>query len=88
MDRTHLGNLPLSEVFRPEIALSLQHLLKVHTVGGFLDAWRDDARRPRIELLFDSLSQAQQAAATCSLWAGEPSPLPAAQLGAWWRGEG
>ena len=32
-------DVPLTDVFRPEIALSLQHLMKIYTVGSFLRAW-------------------------------------------------
>ena len=32
--------LPLTQVMRPQIALSLQQLLKIYTVGGLLNAWK------------------------------------------------
>ena len=33
-----IRDLPLTEIMRPEIALTLQHVLRIYTVGSLLDA--------------------------------------------------
>src|SRR5438270_486174 len=40
MSKNPVLDLPLSSVMRPEIALPLQHVLNLYTVGSLLKAWR------------------------------------------------
>ena len=76
--RTQILGLPLNEVLRPEIALPLQHLLKIYTVGSFLRAWENPNQHPHITPLFDSAEQAHQVAVLCATWAGwRMTALPA-----------
>ncbi len=63
-------DLPLTDVLRPEIALPLQHMLKIYTIGSFLRAWDNPASQAHIQHLFDSAEQAHQAATLCATWAG------------------
>jgi hypothetical protein len=80
--------LPLTEIFRPEIALSLQHLLKIYTVGSFLRAWGNPAAQAHIQHLFDTAEQAHQAATLCATWAGWGfAALPASHAVAWMRAD-
>ena len=51
-----------STVMRSEIALPLQHMLKLYTVGCFLKAWRNPKNHKSIEQVFDSPEQASPAA--------------------------
>jgi len=80
-------DLPLTDVLRPEIALSLQHVLKIYTVGSFLRAWDDPGSQRNIAGLFDSAEQAHHAATLCATWAGwTQAALPAPAVG-WWASE-
>jgi hypothetical protein len=63
-------DLPLTEVLRPEIALPMQQLLKIYTVGSFLKAWDNPTHQPHIAHLFESTEQAHHAIALCATWAG------------------
>jgi hypothetical protein len=63
-------NLPLSEVLRSQIAMTLGHVMNIWTVGQFLNAWRHPNCQPRVAALFDSPEQARQAIATCAGWLG------------------
>ena len=80
-------SLPLSEVMRPEIALTLQHVLRLYTVGSFLNAWRNPNNHKSIEQMFDTPQQARHAAAVCATWLGIPSNTSQAIAGAWWAGD-
>jgi hypothetical protein len=85
--RNPVLDLPLSAVMRSEIALPLQHVLKVYTVGSFLSAWRSPKRQREMERLFDSPQQARHAATICAAWLGFETPPTTPQdvdLG-WWR---
>jgi hypothetical protein len=76
--------LPLTSVMRPQIALILQQLMQIHTVGSFLTAWRDPKAQRGIEQVFDSPQQARHAAAVCATWLGvQVRPVHAATA-AWW----
>ena len=79
--------IPIAQVMRPEIAMTLQHILQLHTVGGFLSAWREPNNQRKIEQIFDSPQQARHAAAVCATWLGVRSNLSTAVAGAWWAGE-
>ena len=54
MRRNPILDLPLTAVMRTEIALPLQQILKINTVGALLCAWRMPANHESIEDLFDS----------------------------------
>jgi hypothetical protein len=80
-------DVPLSQVMRPEIALPLQHVLQIYTVGNFLRAWRNPKNHKNIEPLFDTPQQARHAAAVCAAWLGIRAPAqttPPIAMG-WWR---
>ena len=82
-------DLPLNDVMRSEIALPLQHVLKLYSVGSLLNAWRNPKNHRSIEQVFDTPQQARHAIAVCAAWLGvqtlaTPDPVPA-----WWvRDEG
>jgi hypothetical protein len=85
MARNPILDVPLNEVMRQEIALPLQHMLQLYTVGNFLTAWRNPKNHKSIEQVFDSPQQARHAAQICAAWLGihslaAPNPVPE-----WWR---
>ncbi len=49
--------LPIKDVMREEIALPLQHVLKIYTVGSFLNAWQSPEHQKSIERIFESPQQ-------------------------------
>jgi hypothetical protein len=70
---------------RMDIALPLQHVLKLPTVGTLLNAWRNPRNHQNIEKLFDTPQQARHAIATCAAWLGVTSvAAPEANGLAWW----
>lgn len=82
--RNPILDLSLQLVMRQEIALPLQHVLKLYTVGNLLNAWRNPKNHRSIEQIFDSPQQARHAVAVCAAWLGvqtvaAPNPVPA-----WW----
>ncbi len=84
MSKNPILELPLSDVMRSEIALPLQHVLKLYSVGSLLNAWRNPRNHRSIEQVFDSPQQARHAVAVCAAWLGvqtlaTPNPVPA-----WW----
>ena len=80
-------DLPLGEVMRSEIALTLQHVLKLHTVGSLLRAWRNPKNHAGIEQVFDSPQQARHAVATCAAWLGIRTLAQPEAVMAWWIDE-
>ena len=80
-------DLPLGEVMRSEIALPLQHVLKLHTVGSLLNAWRNPKNHASIEQVFESPQQARHAVATCAAWLGIRTLAQADVVKAWWIDE-
>jgi len=70
MSGNTIASLPLRELLQPDVALALQQMLGIHTVGGFLNAWRDKTARRFIEHVFESPQQARAAAATYAAWLG------------------
>lgn len=80
-------DLPLTQVMRSEIALPLQQVLQVYTVGNFLSAWRNPKAQRSIEQCFDSPQQARQAAAVCAAWLGVPTKASLNRTPAWWAGD-
>ena len=87
MTKNPILEVSLCEVMRPEIALPLQHILKIHTVGSFLNAWRSPKNQKSMEQLFDSPEQARHAAAICAAWLGVPTAPAKPGVSAWWRGD-
>jgi hypothetical protein len=79
--------VPLNEVMRSEIALPLQQVLKLYTVGSFLRAWANPLNHQRIERVFDSPEQARHAASVCAGWLGCRATFtpPAEPILGWWR---
>ena len=69
---------------RTEIALTLQHVLQLYTVGSFLSAWRSPKSQKSIEQVFDNPQQARHAAAVCATWLGVPTLAANSIAGAWW----
>lgn len=68
--RNPILDLPLLDVMRFEIALPLQHMLNLYTVGNFLSAWGNPRNHKSIEQVFDFPEQAHHAAAICAAWLG------------------
>lgn len=77
--------LPLSTVMRMEIALPLQQMMQIYTVGCFLRAWRAPRSQKQIECLFDTPEQARHAAATCAAWLGVTTVATRGVVPAWWK---
>jgi hypothetical protein len=84
-NRNPILDLPLSEVMRSEIALTLQHVLQIYTVGNFLRAWRNPKNHKSIEQVFDTPQQARHAAATCAHWLGIKTLASPSTIPSWWR---
>lgn len=80
-------SLPLSAVMRSEIALPLQHVMQVYTVGCLLKSWRSPKNRMSIEQFFDSPEQARHAVATCAGWLGMRAQALHEPVQAWWVGD-
>lgn len=88
MARNAILDLPLSEVMRPEIALPLQHLMNLYTVGHLLNAWRRPRNHSAIERLFDNPAQARHAIAVCAAWLGVNTHASVETVSAWWNNDG
>ena len=86
MYKNPILGLPLTSVMRSEIALPLQQMLNLYTVGNFLSAWRNPKSQRSIEQVFQSPQQARHAAATCAAWLGIAT-LPSQPVPAWWRAD-
>jgi hypothetical protein len=84
MTKNPVLGLSLTQVMRSEIALPLQHVLQVYTVGNFLNAWRNPKSQKCIEQCFDSPQQARHAASTCAAWLGLATPPTLGPVPAWW----
>ena len=80
--------LPLNSVMRSEIALPLQHMMSIYTVGCLLKSWRSPRNQRGIEELFDSPEQARHAVATCAAWLGVRTQALHEPVAAWWVGDG
>ena len=87
MGRNPILDLPLSEFMRSEIALPLQHVLRLYPVGSFLNAWRNPKNHRSIEQVFDSPQQARHAVATCAAWLGIESRASQPSVSPWWIGD-
>ena len=85
MAKNPVLNLPLTNVMRPEIALPLQQILHLYTVGQFLRAWRNPRNHSSIEQVFDSPEQAHNALTVCAAWVGvRTSVANNPDVGFWW----
>jgi hypothetical protein len=85
MSRNPVLDLPLSQVMRFEIALTLQHVMNVYTVNNLLIAWRSPKNQRSIEQIFDTPQQARHAVAVCAAWLGVETPASASIVPAWWQ---
>ena len=89
MARNPILDLPLNDVMRAEIALPLQHVMRLYTVGSFLNAWRNPKNHKSIEQVFDTPQQARHAVAVCAAWLGVQTLAapPTIAGAAWWIGD-
>lgn len=87
MFKNPILDLPLNDIMRSEIALPLQHILRLHTVGSLLHAWRNPRNHKSIEQVFDSPQQARHAVAVCAAWLGIQSAAAPTNVPAWWVGD-
>jgi hypothetical protein len=88
MARNPVLDLPLATVMRNEIALPLQHVLNLYTVGSFLNAWRNPRNHKSIEQVFDTPQQARHAVAVCAAWLGVTTPASMEHnVVAWWQSD-
>jgi hypothetical protein len=86
MSKNPVLDVPLSSVIRHDIALPLQYVLQLYTVGSLLKAWRNPRNHRRIEEVFDSAEQARHAIATCANWIGIQTMAHHVVVPAWWTG--
>ncbi|HEY8748704.1 MAG TPA: hypothetical protein VIM11_12065 [Tepidisphaeraceae bacterium] len=87
MSKNPVLDVPLSSVIRPEIALPLEQVMKIYTVGTLLKAWRNPKNHRSIEQLFDSAEQAHHAVAVCAAWLGVEIQATHQPVAAWWHGD-
>ena len=87
MNKNPVLDLPLSEVLRPESALSLEHMLNVYRVRNFLRAWKSPWSQRSIEHIYDNPHQARHAAQVCATWLGVQVVPTSQTVQAWWRGD-
>jgi hypothetical protein len=85
--RNPILDLPLSAVMRREIALPLELMLHVPTVGALLRAWQHPRTRLAIEQVFDSPEQARHAVTVCAAWFGVQCAPSMTLIPAWWHDE-
>ena len=87
MSKNPVLDVPLSSVIRPDIALPLEQIMKICTVGSLLRAWRSPKNQRSIEQLFDSPEQARHALQVCAAWLGFESQASHTVVAAWWTGD-
>jgi hypothetical protein len=87
MSTNPVMDLPLGEVVKPEIALSLQYVLDIYTVGNLLKAWRNSKNHRSIEELFDTPEQARNCVAICAHWLGVRTLATTKPVDGWWRND-
>ncbi|HMO25909.1 MAG TPA: hypothetical protein PKB10_06530 [Tepidisphaeraceae bacterium] len=87
METSAILEMSLSSILKPDLALQLQQLCAIQTVGGFLRAWHDPRGQKQIEQIFETPSQARQAAATCSAWLGQVARYVPAPVPTWWASD-
>lgn len=87
MMRNPILDLSLMQVLRHDIAVALQQVHHVYTVGNLLRAWQNPGNHRAIEQLFDSRAQARHAVAVCSTWLGvNTQPMMPGET-CWWSGD-
>ena len=86
MNNNPILDLSLEQVLRPEIAMPLQQVLRLYTVGNLLKAWGSPKSQRSIEQVFDSPQQARHAVAVCTAWLGFETPAICNPVAAWWAG--
>lgn len=84
MAKSAILDLPLSDFMRSEIALPLQHVLHLYTVGSLLRAWRSPRNQKSIEQIFDTPEQAHHAVAVCAAWLGIQPIASTSVPTQWW----
>jgi hypothetical protein len=84
MSKNPVLDVPLSSVIRPDIALPLEQIMKIGTVGSLLRAWRSPKNQRSIEQLFDSPEQARHALQVCAAWLGIEIQASHTIVPAWW----
>jgi hypothetical protein len=77
-------DLPLNQILRAEIAMSLQQVMGIYTVGQLFFEWRDAKKQKSIVQLFDSPEQARHCLAICSHWLGVRTPATHKPIEGWW----
>lgn len=87
MNKNPILEIPLNQIMRQEIALPLQHVLQLYTVGSFLRAWKNPRNQKSIERVFDTPQQAHHAVAVCAAWLGVPMRAQSNPVMGWWRGD-
>jgi hypothetical protein len=87
MDRNPNLDMPLTMVLKKEIALSLQRVAQIYTVGGLLEKWGKGRGQREVEELFDTPEQARQAVAVCATWVGGQTTLKTGVVTTWWAAE-
>jgi hypothetical protein len=87
MGKNPILDLPLNDFMRSEIALPLQHVLRLYTVGSFLNAWRNPKNHRSIEQVFETPQQARHAVAVCAAWLGVQSLAAQPTVNPWWIGD-
>jgi len=87
MARNPVLDVPLNEVIRYDIALPLQHVLRVYTVGGLLSAWRNPRNHKSIEQVFESPEQARHAVSVCAAFLGIQSQAVTQSVPQWWSND-
>jgi len=80
-ERNRILDVPLTSVLKPQIALSLQQVLRLYTVGNLLDLWQDPRDQRRIEQLFETSEQARHTISVCAAWLGFDSFVMAKSTG-------
>jgi hypothetical protein len=85
MAKNPVLDLPLHNFMRAEIALTLQKVLQIHTVGSLLNAWRSPKNQKSIEQVFDTPQQARHAISVCATWLGVSMGASPSLAGGWWR---
>jgi hypothetical protein len=87
MARNPVLDVPLHEVIRQDIALPLQHVLNVYTVGGLLSAWRNPKNHKSIEQVFETPQQARHAVSVCAAFLGVSTQAVAGTMPQWWASD-
>lgn len=85
MYRNPILDLPLTQFMRQDIALPLQQVLQIYTVGNLLTAWRNEKMQKVIQQMFDHPADARNAVATCANWLGVRTLATTQPVMGWWR---